>query len=110
MEIIGILIFIFLISILSGFFVLFSYFLNSSRKGYDGGEQFLHAREGLQKVDIKFYQLTLIFLILCIQGVLLFPWMINFNRDNSWIVLSLMLVAVASYVFVWTSKGLDWKK
>ena len=111
MEIVGILTFIVFISILSGFIVLFSYFLNSKQGPKAGPSSLSGDREGdSQQIDIKFYQLALFFVILCIQGALLLPWMINLNIEHIWMFLFLVSIVIVSYMFVWASKGLDWKK
>ena len=106
MKFIGLLTFIFLTTLLAGVVTLFLYFLGSSK-----GNDFPSKKAArFQGVDIKFYQLILFFVMLCIQVLLLFPWMINFDRENTWMFLFLISIVIVSYIFVWASKGLDWKK
>ena len=111
MKFIVILIFIFFIASLVGFIILFSYFLNSSKREQIIPDHFrLKTGPHKQGISIKFYQLLLFFITLCIQAVLLFPWVINFDVEYTWMFLFLTSIIIVSYMFVWFSKGLDWKK
>ena len=107
MEIVGILTFVLFISILSGAVVLLLYLLNS---GHKGKRVPLRPLRGNQRINIKFHQLALFFVLLCVQGILLFPWTINFNQEHIWMFLFLISIVIVSYIFIRASKGLDWKK
>ena len=106
MEIIGLLTFVFLTVLLAGVVTLLLYFLGSPQ----GNDASLKKAVHFRGIDIKFHQLILFFVILCIQALLLFPWMINFDRENTWMFLFLTSIVIVSYIFVWVSEGLDWKE
>ena len=111
MKVVGVLTFIFIVVFLSGFIVLFLYLLNPNKKKKSSQDNFYLPNGGHPKrIDIKFYRLALFFVALCVQGVLLFPWVMDFNREDMGVFLFLISLVVASYVFVWASKGLDWKR
>ena len=111
MEIVGSLTFVFIAVCLSGFIVLFLYIFNPNKQKGAAPDDFSLPDGGHPKrIDIKFYRLALFFVALCIQGILLFPWLMNVERESWGMFLFLISLVAMSYMFVWVSKGFDWKK
>ena len=111
MEIVSSLAFLFIAICLSGFIALFLYILNPNKQKEASRDDFSLPDSGHPKrIDIKFYRLALFFMVLCIQGILLFPWLVNVEKKSLEMFLFLTFIAAVSYLFVWVSKGFDWKK
>ena len=72
-----------------------------------------------KRVNIRFYQIAMLFIVFDIEAAFLFPWAVIF-RDATrtpggvvWFVFIEMIVFIAllgvGYVYVWKKRAFDWK-
>jgi NADH-quinone oxidoreductase subunit A len=74
-----------------------------------GFEAFDNAR---QKFDVRFYLVSLLFIIFDLEVAFLFPWAITF-RDLDWFGFASMMgflgVLTVGFIYEWRKGALDWE-
>lgn len=74
-----------------------------------GFEAFDNAR---QKFDVRFYLVSLLFIIFDLEVAFLFPWAITF-RELDWLGFSSMMiflgVLTVGFIYEWRKGALDWE-
>jgi NADH-quinone oxidoreductase subunit A len=84
---------------------------------YESGVPLLD--ESRKRVNVRFYQIAMLFIIFDIEAAFLYPWAVIY-RDATlspdgvrWFVFGEMLVFIlllaVGYVYVWKKKAFDWK-
>ncbi len=84
---------------------------------YESGVPLLD--ENRKRVNVRFYQIAMIFIVFDIEAAFLYPWAVIFrdaalsSRSLAWflfgeMVLFIVLLGVG-YVYVWKKKAFDWK-
>lgn len=84
---------------------------------YESGVPMLD--ETRKRVNVKFYQIAMIFIVFDIEAAFLYPWAVIY-RDSvrsasgvHWFIFIEMLVFIlllgAGYVYIWKKRALDWK-
>lgn len=84
---------------------------------YESGVPLLDVNR--KRVNVRFYQIAMIFIVFDIEAAFLFPWAVIFRETTLapgglvWFLLAEMLVFIAllafGYVYVWKKRTLDWK-
>ena len=84
---------------------------------YESGVPLLD--ETRKRVNVRFYQIAMLFILFDIEAAFLFPWAVIYRDATltpaglSWFVFGEMLVFVlllgVGYVYVWKKKTFDWK-
>ena len=112
-----ILIFFCVVFVFTLFVVFLSFSFASSRKETDSLDE---KNEPTKKhnlhspMETKFYRFILFSTALCIQGILLLPWVLNFektfsNQENALTFLFLVSVILIGHLFIWISGELEWE-
>ena len=74
-----------------------------------GFEAFDNAR---QKFDVRFYLVSLLFIIFDLEVAFLFPWAVTF-RELDWLGFSSMMiflgVLTVGFIYEWRKGALDWE-
>jgi NADH-quinone oxidoreductase subunit A len=76
--------------------------------------------ENRKRVNIKFFQIAMIFIIFDIEAAFLFPWAVIYREAVQgpaggivWFIFFEMLVFIlllaAGYVYIWKRRTFDWK-
>ena len=75
--------------------------------------------EGRRRVNVRFYQIAMLFILFDIEAAFLYPWAVIFRDATrtpaglSWFVFGEMLVFIlllgVGYVYAWKKKAFDWK-
>ena len=75
--------------------------------------------EGRKRVNVRFYQIAMLFILFDIEAAFLYPWAVIFRdatRTSSavaWFVFAEMLLFIlllgVGYVYVWKKRAFDWK-
>jgi NADH-quinone oxidoreductase subunit A len=84
---------------------------------YESGVPLLD--ENRKRVNVRFYQTAMIFIVFDIEAAFLYPWAVIYrdavhsSRSLAWflfgeMVLFIVLLGVG-YVYVWKKKAFDWK-
>jgi NADH-quinone oxidoreductase subunit A len=84
---------------------------------YESGVPLLD--ESRKRVNVRFYQIAMLFIIFDIEAAFLYPWAVIYRDTTrgsaglSWFVFGEMLVFIlllgVGYVYVWRKKAFDWK-
>lgn len=66
------------------------------------------------RYEVRIYNIFLLFVLFFVYVLLIFPWVLSFNEIGSTVVKIsifslLILPLIASYIFLITSKGVNWK-
>ena len=65
------------------------------------------------KFNIRFYVITLIFLIFDVEVVFLFPWAVVYQKLGLFAFVEMIIflaILLVGYVYVWANGDLDWDK
>ena len=75
--------------------------------------------EGRKRVNVRFYQIAMLFILFDIEAAFLYPWAVIYRdatRTSSavaWFVFFEMLLFIlllgVGYVYVWKKRAFDWK-
>ena len=75
--------------------------------------------ENRKRVNVRFYQITMLFILFDIEAAFLYPWAVIYRDATrssnalAWFVFGEMLVFIlllgVGYVYVWKKKAFDWK-
>ena len=84
---------------------------------YESGVPLLD--ENRKRVNVRFYQIAMLFIIFDIEAAFLYPWAVIYrdavrsSRALAWFVFGEMLLFIVllavGYVYVWKKKAFDWK-
>ena len=84
---------------------------------YESGVPMLD--ETRKRVNVRFYQIAMLFILFDIEAAFLFPWAVIYRDATltsagvSWFIFGEMLVFVLllgiGYVYVWKKRTFDWK-
>ena len=84
---------------------------------YESGVPLLD--ENRKRVNVRFYQIAMIFIVFDIEAAFLYPWAVIFrdaalsSRSLAWFLLGEMVLFIVllgvGYVYVWKKKAFDWK-
>ena len=61
--------------------------------------------------DVRFYLVSILFIIFDLEAVFFFPWCISLsylNIDGVWIMLDFVIELLAGYIYAWDAGALDW--
>ena len=77
---------------------------------YESGVPLLD--ENRKRVNVRFYQIAMLFIIFDIEAAFLYPWAVIYRFSVSWFVFGEMLLFIlllgVGYVYVWKKKAFDW--
>ena len=83
---------------------------------YESGVPLLD--ESRKRVNVKFYQIAMLFILFDIEAAFLYPWAVIYRDATltpagiSWFVFGEMLVFVLllgiGYIYVWKKRAFDW--
>ena len=84
---------------------------------YESGVPLLD--ESRKRVNVRFYQIAMLFILFDIEAAFLYPWAVIFrdaarsSEAAGWFLFIEMVLFIAllgvGYVYVWKKKALDWK-
>jgi NADH-quinone oxidoreductase subunit A len=66
--------------------------------------------EGLQKFDIRFYLIAILFIIFDLEVAFLIPWAVTFKKLTAlsfWSMMAFILVLTIGFIYEWQTKALD---
>lgn len=102
--------------ILSLIIILLSYFLNFQNSDFEkisayecGFQPFEDARD---KFDIRFYLVSILFIIFDLEVVFLFPWSVSLyflNFFGFWTMFGFVLLLIIGFIYEWVKGALDWE-
>ncbi len=102
---------IFFISVLISIIPLLSSFLikevetKEKISGYECGfEPFETARS---KFEVKFYLVSILFIIFDLEVIYLFPWVLILNPFNI-LIIFFLVVLIIGFIYEWCKGALDW--
>lgn len=102
---------IFFITVLITIIPLLSHFLikevetKEKISGYECGfEPFETARS---KFEVKFYLVSILFIIFDLEVIFLFPWILILNPFNV-LIIFFLIVLIIGFVYEWCKGALDW--
>ncbi len=102
---------IFFISVLISIIPLLSSFLikevetKEKISGYECGfEPFETARS---KFEVKFYLVSILFIIFDLEVIYLFPWILILNPFNI-LIIFFLVVLIIGFIYEWCKGALDW--
>merc|ERR1711976_1006113 len=91
--------------------LLFSYILVYQKiKSYECG--FQPFDDNRQKFDIRFYLVSLLFVIFDLEIMFLFPWVISLSSINFLGFINMfifLLILIIGFIYEWTNGALDWE-
>ena len=61
--------------------------------------------------DVKFYLVTLLFIIFDLEAVYIFPWVLTLSSNFSlgfWTMIEFLIELVVGFIYVWCSDALEW--
>jgi NADH-quinone oxidoreductase subunit A len=64
-----------------------------------------------QTFDVKFYLISILFLIFDLETMYLFPWVVSLNQislTGFWIMIDFFVELIVGFVYVWKTNSLDW--
>jgi NADH-quinone oxidoreductase subunit A len=111
-----ILVFFFIAAGLATVLVIFP-FLIGKLNGYKaktssyecGFEAFDHTRS---KFDIRFYLVSILFIIFDLEVVLMFPWAASFSELGLlgfWAMIIFLIILAIGFIYEWRKGALDWE-
>jgi len=62
--------------------------------------------------DVRFYLVSMLFLIFDLEAVFFFPWCISISYlsiDSLWIMVDFIIELLAGYIYAWDAGALDWE-
>lgn len=62
--------------------------------------------------DVRFYLVSILFLIFDLEAVFFFPWCISISYlsiDSLWIMVDFIIELLAGYIYAWNAGALDWE-
>ena len=84
---------------------------------YESGVPMLD--ETRKRVNVKFYQIAMIFIVFDIEAAFLYPWAVIYRdairtpEGIAWFIFIEMLVFIlllgAGYAYIWKKRAFDWK-
>jgi len=116
LEYINILIFIIISTLISIIIILASYVLifqnNDSEKikAYECG--FQPFEDTRQKFDIRFYLVSILFVIFDLEIMFLFPWSVSLSNSNIFgffIMLIFLIILTLGFFYEWKKGALEWE-
>jgi len=77
---------------------------------YESGVPLLD--ENRKRVNVRFYQIAMLFIIFDIEAAFLYPWAVIYRGAVSWYIFGEMLLFIlllgVGYVYVWKKRAFDW--
>jgi len=72
--------------------------------------------ENRKRVNVRFYQIAMLFILFDIEAAFLYPWAVIYRSavkgPAGWFIFSEMLVFIlllgVGYIYVWKKKAFDW--
>lgn len=61
--------------------------------------------------DVRFYLVSILFIIFDLEAVFFFPWCVSFsylNIDAVWTMVDFIIELLAGYIYAWEAGALDW--
>lgn len=61
--------------------------------------------------DVRFYLVSILFIIFDLEAVFFFPWCVSLsylNIDSVWIMLDFIFELLVGYIYAWDAGALDW--
>jgi NADH-quinone oxidoreductase subunit A len=61
--------------------------------------------------DVRFYLVSILFIIFDLEAVFFFPWCISLsylNIESIWTMLDFIIELFAGYIYAWEAGALDW--
>ncbi|WP_338521913.1 NADH-quinone oxidoreductase subunit A [Candidatus Legionella polyplacis] len=98
--------------IIVGFGLLVNTFVENKEKSLSyecGFDTYSHAHDPF---DIKFYLVSILFVLFDIETVFIFPWVVVFRKLNYIGIYGMILflvLLVIGFIYEWRSGALDWK-
>ncbi|HJQ41218.1 MAG TPA: NADH-quinone oxidoreductase subunit A [Thermoanaerobaculia bacterium] len=78
---------------------------------YESGVPLLD--ENRKRVNVRFYQIAMLFILFDIEAAFLYPWAVIYRRAVSWYIFGEMLLFIlllgVGYVYVWKKNAFNWK-
>lgn len=70
------------------------------------------AEQGRFRFDIRFYLISLLFIVFDLEIALLFPWALSLQRIGSfgfWSMMLFLAILTIGFVYEWRKGALDWE-
>ena len=65
------------------------------------------------KLSVKFYMTAILFVVLDVEVVLLYPWVVTF-RQNGWhgilVMVPFLLLLVVALIYEWRKGAMEWER
>ena len=65
-----------------------------------------------QAFDVRFYLVSILFIIFDLEAMYLFPWVISLNQiglTGFWIMIDFIIELLIGLIYVWKIGGLEWE-
>ncbi len=62
--------------------------------------------------DVRFYLVSILFLIFDLEAVFFFPWCVSISHlseSSVWVMVDFILELLVGYIYAWKVGALDWK-
>jgi NADH:ubiquinone oxidoreductase subunit 3 (subunit A) len=61
--------------------------------------------------DIKFYLISILFIIFDLEAVYVFPWILTLSSNYSlgfWTMIEFLVELIVGFIYIWLSNALEW--
>ena len=61
--------------------------------------------------DIKFYLISILFIIFDLEAVYIFPWVLTLSSNYSlgfWTMIEFLIELIIGFIYIWLSNALEW--
>ncbi len=61
--------------------------------------------------DIKFYLVSILFIIFDLEAVFIFPWVLSLDSNFSigfWTMIEFLIELIIGFIYIWCSDALEW--
>lgn len=61
--------------------------------------------------DVKFYLVSILFIIFDLEAVFIFPWVLTLNSNFSlgfWTMIEFLFELIIGFIYIWSSNALEW--
>ena len=68
-------------------------------------------REPVERFPVRFYLVAMVFIVIDIEIIFLYPWAVTFNKLGAFGLVEMVtfiITVLVAYVYVWRRGGLDW--
>lgn len=62
-----------------------------------------------QTFDVRFYLVSILFIIFDLEAMYLFPWVVSLNSFNFWIMIDFIIELTIGLLYAWKRGSLEWE-